>query len=395
MAKTNTKKTILADKIKAARQMAQTINEATGAPPDKPVVYFADDPVAIENNTVRFIPTPCMELNEQISGVRKTGGFPIGMWTILSGNYDSGKTGLALETIGKQMAVDPNFFVLWIESENSVNENTLDLYRIDRQRTVIATMDAREGGEAVLDRAEAMLNTGAFDMIVINSLRALTPKAIINKPVSEDTMAIHARMNAKFFAKFTPLIAELGVVGVVVQHLTTQIGTMSRDPLTLSGGQQIRYQNMLQLDLRKQSIGDGDPIGKEEGMKVCVYIRKNHINPSKFPYAKVTYYVIYGQGIETKLALMQRGLDCGILTKAGAYIKFVDKTTGEVMSWQGKQAFRNALSDPELYKKIEDACGGSGEELTQEEIQELEAAEEEKPAKKGRKKKEEPVDAAG
>ena len=389
---TERKKTTLAEKIKAAKQAIKAINEATGAPEDRPVVYFADDPIAIENNTVRFIPTPCMELNEQISGKKGIGGFPIGMWTILSGMFDSGKTGLALETIGKQMATDPSFMALWIESENSVNEETLDLYHIDRQRTAIATMDAREGGEAVLDRAESLINTGSFDMIVINSLRALTPKAIINKPVSEDTMAIHARMNAKFFAKFTPLIAEMDMAGVIVQHLTTQIGTMSRDPLTLSGGQQIRYQNMLQLDLRKQSIGDGDPIGKEEGMKVMVYVRKNHISPSKFPYAKIVYYVIYGQGIETKLALLQRGLDLGVLTKSGAYIKFTDKETGEIMSWQGKQAFRNALSDPDLYKKIEDACGGLNEEITQEEVEELE---QERPAKRGRKKKEEPVDEAG
>lgn len=374
--------------------MIQTINQQSGADETRPVIYFADDPIAIENNTVRFVPTPCTELNEQISGKPGTGGFPIGMWTILSGNYDSGKTGLALETASKQMSIDPNFFLLWVESENSVNENTLDLYNIDRQRTVIVTMDAREGGEAALDRAEAMLNIGAFDMFVINSLRALTPKAIINKPVSEDTMAIHARMNAKFFAKFTPLIAELHIAGIIVQHLTTQIGTMSRDPLTLSGGQQIRYQNMLQLDLRKQSVGDGDPIGREEGMKVMVYIRKNHVNPSIFPYSKVIYYVIYGQGIETKLALLQKGLDKGILTKAGAYIKFVDKETGEVMSWQGKQAFRNALSDPDLYKKIEDACGGSGEELTQEEINELEKADTDLKPKRGRKKKEESTDAA-
>lgn len=384
----------LAERLKAAKQMIEIIKQEHGDNGGRPIVYFADEPTAIESNTVRFIPTPCMELNEQISGKKNTGGFPIGSWTITSGNYDSGKTGLCLETIGKAMMADPDFVALWLESEHSINNETLALYKIDLKRIVILEMDAREGGEAVLDRAEAMLNTGAFQIFVINSLRALTPKAIINKPVSEDTMAIHARMNAKFFAKFTPLIADKNIAGVIVQHLTTQIGTMSKDPLTLSGGQQIKYQNMLQLDLRKQSIQDADPIGKEEGMKVMVYIRKNHINPSKFPYAKIVYYVIYGQGIETKLALLQKGLDQGVLTKAGAYIRFVDKETGEVMSWQGKQAFRNALSDPDLYKKIEDACGGLNEELTQEEIEELEKEETaEKPKKRGRKK-EEPTDAA-
>jgi hypothetical protein len=154
---------------------------------------------------------------------------------------------------------------------------------------------------------------------------------------------------------------------------------------------------MLQLDLRKQSIGEGDPIGKEEGMKITVYVRKNHFNSTQYPYVKITYYVIYGQGIETKLALLQRGLDHGVLTKAGAYIKFIDKTTGEVLSWQGRQAFRNALSDPDLYAKIEAACGGLEEALTPEEIEEFETDEvtaETKPARKGRKKKaEEPADA--
>lgn len=382
-----TKKRTLAEKLKAATAGLETINKQADAPPDKPVAFFASTPAAKENYTTRYIPTPCIELNEQISGEPGNGGFPIGSWIIISGMFDSGKTGLALETIGKRMAIDPDFVVLWVESEHSLNNLTLDLYKIDRERIVIIEMDAKEGGETVMDRAEAMLNTGAFDMFVINSLRALTPKAVLHKPTSEDTVAIHARMNAKFFAKFSPLIADMNIAGVVIQHLTTQIGTMSRDPLTLSGGQQIRYQNMVQLDLRKQSISDGDPVAKEEGMKIVVYVRKNHINPAAFPYVKVTYYVIYGQGIETRLALLQRGLDKGVLTKAGAYIRFVDTETGEVMSWQGKQAFRNALSDPDLYKKIEDACGGTHEELTQEEIAELEASED-KP-KRGRKKKEE------
>lgn len=387
----------LAEKFKAIDAQIAVVKKAAGVQEeDKPIVFRGNDPAALAKLKTEYIPTPSTELNEQISGKPGTGGFPIGLFTVVSGIYDSGKTGLVLETIGKQMQKDPNFLALWVESENSINDDLLKLYHIDINRIVILFMDSREGGEAVLDRAESFLNLGVFQLFAVNSLRALTPKAIINKPVSEDTMAIHARMNAKFFAKFGPLIADLDVAGIIVQHLTTQIGTMSRDPLTLSGGQQIRYQNMLQLDLRKQSIGEGDPISKEEGMKIMVYIRKNHVNASKFPYAKIVYYVIYGQGIETKLALLQRGLDRGVLTKAGAYIRFVDKETGEVMSWQGKQAFRNALSDPDLYNKIEEACGGSGEELTQEEIRELGTDDaDEKPEKKSRKgKKEDPTDAA-
>ena len=268
------------------------------------------------------------------------------------------------------------------------------MLHIDRQRFVMLTMGPQDGGEVVLDRAEALLNTGAFNMFVINSIKALTPKSIINKPISEDTMAVHARMNSKFCAKFIPLFAAKKIAAVVVQHLSTVIGSYG-DPFAMTGGQQLKYLSILQLDFRKQSVGDGDPIKREEGMKISVTVKKNHVNTSSFPYGKVTYYVIYGQGTETKLALLQKGLDNGVLTRAGAYIRFVDKETGEVLSWQGKQAFRNALSDPELYKKIEDACGGLNEELTQEEIAELEKEEaEEAPVKKTRKKKEDPSDAA-
>ena len=400
MAKAVTKSLTLAEKVKKIKAQLKAIHEQAGIDPevDDPIAFFASDPEAKKINEVQFVPTPCMELNERISGKPGIGGFPIVAMTIVTGVADVGKTSLILESIALSQKRDPNFMALWIESEHSLNDDILNMFHIDQKRFVQVIMSPQEGGEAVLDRAEGLLNLGTFDMFVINSLKALTPKSIINKPISEDTMAVHARMNSKFCAKFLPLFSTKRIAAVIVAHLSTQIGGfMVGDPLRLSGGEQIKYLSILQLDLRKLSIGEGDPIGKEEGMKICAYIRKNHINASEFPYAKITYYIIYGQGTETRLALMQRGLDRGILTKAGAYIKFVDKETGEVMSWQGKQAFRNALSDPDLYAKIEKACGGLEEELTAEEIEtfEKEAAEEQQSAKKTRKKKEEPPDEAG
>lgn len=373
MAKTKeTHELTLAERLKLIRSQGDTINKQAG----KTVMYFADSPEAIEKNEIRFIPTPCMELNEKISGKSGVGGFPIGSMTIVTGQSDSGKTSLILESIGKQMAKDPEFIVLWVESENSLNNDILEMFHIDRSRFIILTITPEDGGEVVLDRAEALLNTGAFKMFVANSLRALTPKSIVNKPISEDTMAVHAKMNSKFCAKFCPLFIDKQIAGVVVQHLTSTMATMSRDPFALAGGQQLKYLNLLQLDLRKQSITEADPIAKEEGMKICVYIRKNHINAKNFPYAKVVYYVIYGEGTETKLALLQRGLEKGVIERAGAYIRFINKETGEKLQWQGKQAFRDALNDPELYNTIEKACGGLAQEITDEEFAEFEAEDE-------------------
>jgi recombination protein RecA len=384
-------KLTLAEKKKRAEMAVDKLNE------EKIVAFFADskEPKAKAFMNTEYIPTPSIELNEIISGVPGKGGFPKGKMTIVVGQPDSGKTGLILETIGKYMnsPEGAEAVVLWIESEQSLDEKAMkNMYRIDMSRIVILKTEANEGGEAVLDRAEAMLNTGAFDIIVINSLKALTPKAVIDKSVSEDTIGVYARMNSKMWAKFYSLIGELNIAMIVVCHLTTQIGTYGGDPMVMSGGQAIRFGSILQLDLRKTSIQESDPIKKTEGMKITVYIRKNHCNQTDFPYGKVTYYVIYGEGTETKLALMQKGLENGTFRKAGAWIYFKETPTSEELSWCGKQALREAMDDPELYAKVEKAVGGIQGELTQEEVEEFIAEEKADEAamaavkKRGRKK---------
>ena len=354
------------------------------------VALIADSDTAKEFMNTEYIPTPSMELNEVISGQPGTGGFPKGKISIVMGQPDSGKTLSILESIGNYMnsAQGAEDTCLWIESERSLEESAFRMFHIPMDRFVVLKTEANEGGEAVLDRAEAMLNTGAFNIFVINSLKALTPKAIMGKPISEDTIGVHARMNSKMCAKFEPLINHYKVAMIIVAHLTTQIGSYGADPLTMSGGQAIRYHSALQLDFRKQSIQEADPIKKTEGMKIAVYVRKNHCNQTDFPYGKVVYYVIYGQGTETKLALLQKGLDNGTLRKAGAWIYFKESPEAEEIGWCGKQAFREALEDPKLYRKVERVVGGIQDELTQEEIEEFVAAEEEdKSAKKKSRKK--------
>ena len=377
----------LAEKRKRILSAVNKINEEANGT----VAFIADSPAAKTFINTEYIPTPSMELNELISGEPNKGGYPKGKMTIVMGLPDSGKSLGILEAIGKYMNTPEGAEAtcLWIESERSLDEATFKMFHIDMERFVMLKTEANEGGEAVLDRAEAMLNTGAFDIFVINSLKALTPKAIMGKPVSEDTIGVHARMNSKMCAKFEPLINDLNIAMIIVCHLSTSIGSYGADPLSLSGGQAIRYHSALQLDFRKQSIQEADPIKKTEGMKIAVYVRKNHCNQTDFPYGKVVYYVIYGEGTETKLALMQKGLDNGTLRKAGAWIYFKESPDAEELGWCGKQAFREALSDPVLYAKIEKAVGGIKEELTESEIAEFvaeEKAEAEEVKKRGRKK---------
>ena len=177
--------------------------------------------------SVKFLPTPNDDLNEAIGG-----GFPYGKLTVVSGLSDSSKTSTILESIGIEMSKNPDFLCLWLESEHSLNlEFMIETFHIDPERFIVIRMSPKEGGEAALDQAESYLRTGAFNCFVINSLKALIPKAQLNKAVSDETVALQARMNTKALAKFTSLINEYEVAFIVVQHLTTLIGSMSRDYL--------------------------------------------------------------------------------------------------------------------------------------------------------------------
>lgn len=215
----------LAEKKKRIRAQIDKINAAAG----QVVTGFLSDSEMSDVISNKFIPTPNDDLNEAIGG-----GWPIGKTTIVSGLSDSGKTSILLETIGQQMNKQGNedWCALWLESENSLDlEYMIQTFKIDPERFVIIKTSLKEGGEAALDQAESYLRTGAFSMFVINSMKALIPKTQLNKTISEDGVCLQARMNGKALAKYVPLIAQYDICFVIVQHLTTLIGSMSRDYL--------------------------------------------------------------------------------------------------------------------------------------------------------------------
>lgn len=191
----------------------------------KIVAGFISDSEIADSLTVKFLPTPNDDLNEAIGG-----GFPIGRTTIITGAPDSGKTSLALETIGMAMKRDENYMALWLESENSLElDYIVNTFGIDPDRFVVVEMNLKEGGEAALDQCASLLRTGSFNIFVINSMKALIPKTQLNKAISEDTVALQARMNTKALSQYLSIIHEHGITLVIITHLTTMIGTMSRD----------------------------------------------------------------------------------------------------------------------------------------------------------------------
>lgn len=310
------------------------------------------------------MPTPNDDLNEAVGG-----GFPIGRTTIITGLADSGKTSFALETIGQAMQRDEEFIALWLESENSLEMNyIIDTFHIDPNRFVVLEMNLKEGGEAALDQCASLLRTGSFNIFVINSMKALIPKTQLNKAISEDTVALQARMNTKALSQYLSIIHEHNITFIIIQHLSTLIGTMSRDPYALAGGLFMKYGGSLILDMRRQSVLDTDPITKEQGQKYAISVKKNHVCPQVFPYVKVPHYIIYGKGTEVVLTTLKKAVDQEILKQGGAWIYWEDKD----LKWNGKAAFREDMEkNPDLLQTLRNLVYGNVEKLSKEEMKEL------------------------
>lgn len=368
----------LADKKKMMASMIGKLNDKTG----KSVIGFASDPEIKEKLTIEWIPTPSLRINE-ITG----GGFPKGKVSIVAGESDSGKTSYLLETIGLNMKNDPDFMAVWLESEESLEINALtDVFGIDLERFVVIHLDRDGAGEVALDRLESALGMGVFDICVINSLKCLTPSTEFEKEMGAMTIGLQARMFGKLMRKMVALIAEHNCAFIMTNHLSTNIGVMFGDPLTISGGRAIMYSSLLTLDFRKKTVLDGDPVSKDECMKIGVSVKKNHCRQDRMPYLKTDYFVKYGVGTERSVEVIELAEKNGILTKKGAwYREYSDEVNakgepiertledGTKAAWNGLKNMRAYILDhPEYFEYLVNRIENFGkidvEELSEEEI---------------------------
>lgn len=335
---------------------------------------IGDNPEIMERLKIKFIPTPSLELNEATGG-----GFPRRRCSIITGKEDSGKTSLVLETIAKNQKEDPNFVAGWLETENSLEEDyIINTFGIDPERFFLIPMDTTVGAEKTLDIVQSIIAAGSLDLFCINSLRCLVPSKDMENAMEDVSVATAARLNSKMTKRLNAIVAQNDIAFILIGHLSTSIGSMSRDNLELSGGLAIRYWSQLTLDLRRNAIMAGDPIGQEEGVKIAVKIKKNHCIPSRFPYARVTYYAIFGEGIEQYLSALDLGEKAGIIQKGGAWIYWRegDKELGK---FNGKAAYREYMKEhPDVFQKFLAHIKGEGievEKLSEDEVKEIQSEE--------------------
>lgn len=210
----------LAEKRKILMGMSDKINAKEG----RAVIGFASNPEIANKLAITRIPFPSLALNE-ITG----GGLPVGKISIVSGNEDSGKTSVVLETIGKAMKEDPDFVALWLESESSISNEQLEMFGIDPDRFIYLELEEKGAAEIAVDRMTSYLKTGTLNLICINSIKCLTPSAEFEKDMDSATIGLQARFMSKLMRKVTAIVSEHKVAFVMTNHLTTNIGVMHGD----------------------------------------------------------------------------------------------------------------------------------------------------------------------
>ena len=223
MASLSPKKALsLTEKLATLDKIAGTLNEKAG----KTIMgRIGKNPEIEDRLRIKFIPTASSDLNDAVGG-----GYPRRKCTIIAGMPDSGKTSQVLETIGLNMQQDPNFVAGWLESENSLEKNYIcKTFGIDPDRFFFMEVARDIGAEVALDQVESILGTGVLDLFCINSLKCLVPEAEMKKSIKDAVVAEQARMNARMTRKFTALVAEHETAFILITHLTTMIGSMSRD----------------------------------------------------------------------------------------------------------------------------------------------------------------------
>ena len=378
------KRKSLAERKKAMKTACDAINKLAG----ETLIGNLENKEIAEVLKVEFIPTVSPRLNAAFGG-----GWPRGKMSLITGNSDSGKTARLLEDMANGLKTDPDFLGVWIESENSLEEKSINMFGIDTDSIKDRFFFLNAGnkpGEEILDYVIRMAHTGV-DMIVINSLKCLTPSKEFKDSMADANVALQARLNAKFMRVIIPTIAASGTALCIVQHLSTDIGgfAMYGEATTITGGKAIRYNNVLTVEFKKGNISASHPLHscRENYMLIKAKVTKNHCVPTRNPYVECEYIVKYGVGTDIITEVIEEAINKGIVSKVGAWIreykqgmpaeKGNERTLpdGSTAAWNGMAKFTEyVVANPDYFEYLKARVIDDGmeiENLSEEEIAEL------------------------
>ena len=295
---------------------------------------------------VSVIPTGSVALDVALG----VGGLPRGRIVEVYGPESSGKTTVALHAVASAQRAGGN--AAFIDAEHALDPVYAKALGVDIDNLLVSQPDT---GEQALEITDLLVRSGGLDIIVIDSVAALVPKAEIEGEMGDSHVGLQARLMSQALRKITGALSSTGTTAIFINQLREKIGVFFGNPETTTGGKALKFYASVRLDVRRiGGLKDGDqPVGNRTRVKVV----KNKMAP---PFKQAEFDILYGQGISREGSLLDLGVDNGVVRKSGAWF-----TYGEDQLGQGKENARNFLKDnPQLAAEIEEkilAALGIGE----------------------------------
>ena len=295
---------------------------------------------------VSVIPTGSVALDVALG----VGGLPRGRIIEVYGPESSGKTTVALHAVASAQRAGGN--AAFIDAEHALDPVYAKALGVDIDNLLVSQPDT---GEQALEITDMLVRSGGLDIIVIDSVAALVPKAEIEGEMGDSHVGLQARLMSQARRKITGALSSTGTTAIFINQLREKIGVFFGNPETTTGGKALKFYASVRLDVRRiGGLKDGDqPVGNRTRVKVV----KNKMAP---PFKQAEFDILYGQGISREGSLLDLGVDNGVVRKSGAWF-----TYGEDQLGQGKENARNFLKDnPQLAAEIEEkilAALGIGE----------------------------------
>ena len=321
------RKQVSPEKLKALQVAMDKIDKTYGR---GSIMKLGDE--NIEN--VEVIPTGSIGLNYALG----VGGYPRGRIIEIYGPESSGKTTLAIHAIAEAQKMGGIAAI--IDAEHAFDRFYAEQLGVDVNSLLISQPD---NGEQALEIADQLIRSSAIDIIVIDSVAALTPKAEIEGEMGDSKMGLQARLMSQALRKLTATISKTNTTCIFINQLREKLGVLFGNPETTTGGNALKFYSSVRIDIRRiGQIKDGDQVN---GSLTRVKKKKNKVAP---PFRKAEFEILFGQGISKVGEIIDLGVQFGIIKKSGAWFSY------EGTKFQGRDSAKQLIADnPELAEELE------------------------------------------
>ncbi len=284
---------------------------------------------------VEAIPTGAIALDAALG----IGGVPRGRIIEIYGPESSGKTTLSLEILAEAQALGG--IVAFIDAEHALDPGYAARIGVDIDEVLISQPDT---GEQALEICDMLVRSGAIDVVVIDSVAALTPRAEIEGEIGDSSVGLQARLMSQALRKLAGSLSKSNTTCIFINQLREKIGVMFGNPETTPGGRALKFFSSVRMDIRRiDSIKEKDEV---IGNRVRVKVVKNKVAP---PFKQAEFDIMYGQGISKEGSILDTAVDLHIVTKAGSWFTY----DGERLGQGRENAKKQLLTNPELREEIE------------------------------------------